>query len=1425
MGYTPTGSKTKTKISVAVTTTADITLSGTQTIDGIGVVADDRVLVKDQSTGSENGVYVVAAGAWSRSSDADQDAEVQSGDLIWVQSGTISGGKYFVISTNDPISVGVTSVTYELLVSGAISGTGTTNSIAYFDGASSITSESGPELVWDPVNDRLGVGTSSPEATMHVVDASILPAIIERTGGGNQLRPVLKLKRSETSNMSNGFGTSVEFAIQDSSAVEHIAGSVGAIRDSNSDTRGQLQFLSGTNGTQDLLLLGYDETVFNEGGADINFRVETIVNDTALWVDGQFGGVGIGTSLTRGALTVDGVIGLAETTAPTGSSGFGKLYVQSSDAKLYFKDESGTTFDLTASGMTGSGTTNNIAYFDSASSITSESAGELYWDSGNNRLGVGTASPAYIVDVSKDFGGAIRTRIVNANAGITAQALQEMSNGTSKLQMGVAGTGYTTPTVYGASECFIQSNGGDLHINSIVSGSDANVFIHTRSVGGTEYERASFSGAGETVFNEPGEAYDLRIESNNNANMLFVDGTNDTVSVGTSTSVEALTVEGALAVDEITAPSATAGYGKLYVKSADSKLYFKDGSGTEFDLTAGGGVTGSGTTNSLAYFDSASSITSEAGDDLMWDAVNNRLGMGNANPSAALHIDTVGTTIDAGLVNANDAVYVTDNLSMSMLSTSNTTSNSSIIRGVRSRGDQAVPTAVGSLDRTLAIVGSGYDGGTLRDTAYIAFNVDGAVSASNVPQRIDFATGTTTSAAVRMAIDSTGHVNLKLTGTEALPTLSFGGSENTGLYTTGGSTMYVTCGGNNAMTFTSNNNVTVNSFYFRVQNGASNVPSFSFASDTNTGLYSGGTDILGVTAGGDPVALFGSTSIVMNPDADNVDFQVKTDSNSFMFYIDGGTNKIGINESIPNEVLTINGTLSMKETTPPSLSANYGKIYAYASDLYFIDKVGTISNLSGAASAVSGTVNHLAYFDSASSITSEAAGELYWDPTNNRLGINKNSPGYSLDVEHTNVPIRSTRTSAVTNLVREALKVKHETSGSMADDFGVSIGFSLEDTTAVENTVAFISGLRDGADGSGALSFSVGSSGTIESLRLKDDEAVFNEDAAAGMNFRVESDNEPYALFVDGGSDRVGVGTDQPDRIFTSRSPGGEPAGSFLRHQSSSDAHNVLDIVADNSIAISNAFGGMIDFMIGSNTQAPTSVGRIGVQRYNADNTGQIMFKASTTGTEKDVLALRTDEMTINPEGFFGDVDLRMNSSAGNVLIFADGGAAEVGIGTSNTNEVLTVEGALSLDHQTAPGGTTGYGKVYAKNDDTLHFVDEAGVDRQLGYAKSILRSLSANTTLTAKETGTIVTNGSAAGTITVTLPSADPGLVFEFAVSNAFNFTISSAAGDNIRNSAGVSSIPGTASSSTVGTTVRLVAITIGTWVFMGSDGTWTLA
>ena len=90
----------------------NITLSGTQTVNGVALVANDLILVAGQTTGANNGVYVVAAGAWTRSTTNDADAEIR-GAYHYISNGTYANQRYINTNTS-AITVGTTAVTYSL---------------------------------------------------------------------------------------------------------------------------------------------------------------------------------------------------------------------------------------------------------------------------------------------------------------------------------------------------------------------------------------------------------------------------------------------------------------------------------------------------------------------------------------------------------------------------------------------------------------------------------------------------------------------------------------------------------------------------------------------------------------------------------------------------------------------------------------------------------------------------------------------------------------------------------------------------------------------------------------------------------------------------------------------------------------------------------------------------------------------------------------------------------------------------------------------------------------------------------------------------------------------------------------------------------------------------------------------------------------
>ena len=100
-----------------VATTANIALTGEQTIDGVAVVADDRVLVKSQDDASEHGIYVAAARAWRRAADFIRSNDGRTGTRVYVTDGT-SGPAGYALTTDNPISVGTTNLTFTLFSGG-----------------------------------------------------------------------------------------------------------------------------------------------------------------------------------------------------------------------------------------------------------------------------------------------------------------------------------------------------------------------------------------------------------------------------------------------------------------------------------------------------------------------------------------------------------------------------------------------------------------------------------------------------------------------------------------------------------------------------------------------------------------------------------------------------------------------------------------------------------------------------------------------------------------------------------------------------------------------------------------------------------------------------------------------------------------------------------------------------------------------------------------------------------------------------------------------------------------------------------------------------------------------------------------------------------------------------------------------------------
>lgn len=155
------------KESVRVATTAPLTIASNleagDVVDGVTLVAGNRVLVKNQSTASENGIYVVqASGAAVRAEDFDSSAEVTPGAFTFVEEGTTNADSGWVLTTNAPITLGATGLSF-----------------AQFSGAGQITAGAGLTKTGNTVDvvgtaDRITVNSDSVDiASTYVGQSSI----------------------------------------------------------------------------------------------------------------------------------------------------------------------------------------------------------------------------------------------------------------------------------------------------------------------------------------------------------------------------------------------------------------------------------------------------------------------------------------------------------------------------------------------------------------------------------------------------------------------------------------------------------------------------------------------------------------------------------------------------------------------------------------------------------------------------------------------------------------------------------------------------------------------------------------------------------------------------------------------------------------------------------------------------------------------------------------------------------------------------------------------------------------------------------------------------------------------------------------------------------------------------------------------------
>ncbi|MCA1694510.1 MAG: head decoration protein, partial [Actinobacteria bacterium] len=160
--------------------TGNITISGPgTTIDGVTMATNDRFLAKDQTTGSENGIYVWngAASAATRAVDANTSALVTAGLAVSIAEGTVNADRVYLLITNDPITLGTTALSFTQLgaagttysAGNGLSLTGSTFAVVAGSGiiADGTSTRVDPAVVPKKFASNVGDGTSTAITVTH----------------------------------------------------------------------------------------------------------------------------------------------------------------------------------------------------------------------------------------------------------------------------------------------------------------------------------------------------------------------------------------------------------------------------------------------------------------------------------------------------------------------------------------------------------------------------------------------------------------------------------------------------------------------------------------------------------------------------------------------------------------------------------------------------------------------------------------------------------------------------------------------------------------------------------------------------------------------------------------------------------------------------------------------------------------------------------------------------------------------------------------------------------------------------------------------------------------------------------------------------------------------------------------------------------
>jgi hypothetical protein len=258
------------KDSVKVATTANITLSGTQTIDGVAVSADERVLVKDQSTASQNGLYLCKASTWERTTDLAAGVDA-AGMFTFVEQGSTNADIGFVCTSDKGSAVvGTNNLAFSTFSS--------SGNVTAGDGLDksgnqlSVDLKANGGIVIESTEMAVDLGASSITGTLAVSDGGTgaTSASAARTALGLAIGTNIQAFDQDLTNLSGcQSGASAALALLTSTEV--------AILDGATVTTAELNIIDGNTSATSTTLATADRMVINDAGTMVQVALSDLV--------------------------------------------------------------------------------------------------------------------------------------------------------------------------------------------------------------------------------------------------------------------------------------------------------------------------------------------------------------------------------------------------------------------------------------------------------------------------------------------------------------------------------------------------------------------------------------------------------------------------------------------------------------------------------------------------------------------------------------------------------------------------------------------------------------------------------------------------------------------------------------------------------------------------------------------------------------------------------------------------------------------------------------------------------------------------------------------------------------------------------------------------------------------------------------------